>query len=420
MKVYSKPFYSDVTNKWVVEVHDENNSLLSIEEFDNEADADALFNSVKQSADLDEKAELEVIELSEEQQQQVRDLWNSRPKDNPPSLMELTKAAFGKPNLDGRTKEGRAVKKMLAGAKLRAPVAGEYKVKGLLKLTDEQKEYIENNCSTMKAVEMARELFKNPALSNRHQETLTVLAYLKTLAKPTFEDPADITDKDYRPPKSFDKVLAKINKYRHEQLDKEKLTGKQKKDIQGLLGYMNCHRYVYQINIYDKEEDRILFESTFVRCCYDKYDLTEEEVDQYILYATEVVTCATIHAQAEQLRRLLDEEADKDATDRKIAMGLVDAIDTTQQEYDKCISRQNRLLDALKVKRSEKEGKSKDGAANIINLIQTWRDEDTRKRLLKYAAYRKEKLKQGVDEMMTMDEIHARIMGLSYDEAING
>jgi hypothetical protein len=355
------------------------------------------------------------IDLTEDQWKKVQDLWNSRPN-SPPSLKELTCAAFGKSDLDGRSAEGKAVKKKLAESRMKAPVANE--PKPALVLTEEQKEYIENNCATMKGVEMARVLFQNTNLTNLNQETRTVLTYLRTLAKPIYEDPDEVADRVYRPPKSFEKSLGKINKYRLEQIDKDKLTGKQKKDIAALLGYLNTYRFVHQINTYDAERDRELFESTFIRCSCDKNDLTEEEVDQYILYSQEVVIQSTISERVEKLRRLLDDSSQEQ--DKKIAMGLVEAIDKTQQEYDKCVGRQNKLLDALKVKRSEKEGKQKVGTANIINLIHTFKEEESRKRLLKYAQFRKDKLKEGVSELMTMDELHSRILGLSEEEALNG
>jgi len=47
--------------------------------------------------------------LTEEQELKLLEEWNNRP-DNPPSLTELVKLAFGREDLDGRSKEGKAVK----------------------------------------------------------------------------------------------------------------------------------------------------------------------------------------------------------------------------------------------------------------------------------------------------------------------
>lgn len=47
--------------------------------------------------------------LTEEQQLKLLNEWNNRPE-NPPSLVELVQLAFGRDDLDGRSKEGKAVK----------------------------------------------------------------------------------------------------------------------------------------------------------------------------------------------------------------------------------------------------------------------------------------------------------------------
>ena len=69
----------------------------------------------------------EKIQLSEEQKQNIVNEWNSR-EENPPSLLELIKIAFPDKNVDGRSKEGKAVKAFLASRSIKARAAQEYKV----------------------------------------------------------------------------------------------------------------------------------------------------------------------------------------------------------------------------------------------------------------------------------------------------
>ena len=66
--------------------------------------------------------------LTEEQEQTILNEWNSRP-DSPPSLLELINLAFPDQNLDGRTKEGRAVKEFLASREIKARASHEYQPK---------------------------------------------------------------------------------------------------------------------------------------------------------------------------------------------------------------------------------------------------------------------------------------------------
>ena len=98
--------------------------------------------------------------LSEEQQLKLLNAWNSRP-DNPPSLSELVRLCFDREDLDGRSKEGKAVKNFLALRQIKPKKSHEYQPKGLIELTQEQKEYVSNNCQMMTGLEISRILFKN-------------------------------------------------------------------------------------------------------------------------------------------------------------------------------------------------------------------------------------------------------------------
>ena len=95
----------------------------------------------------------EILILTEEQKLKLLKEWNDRPS-NPPSLAELVKIAFDRNDLDGRSKEGKAVKQFLASRQIKPKKSHEYEAKGLLELTIEQKEYISNYCHTMTGIEM--------------------------------------------------------------------------------------------------------------------------------------------------------------------------------------------------------------------------------------------------------------------------
>ena len=88
------------------------------------------------------------MELTDEQKVAVLNEWNNRP-DNPPSLLELIRVAYPDKEYDGRTKEGRAVKKFLSTRQIVADGAHVYKPKDKVALTQEHKEYITNNVSMM-------------------------------------------------------------------------------------------------------------------------------------------------------------------------------------------------------------------------------------------------------------------------------
>lgn len=360
----------------------------------------------------------EEVQLTDEQKAKVLTEWDARPND-PPSLNDLVRAAFPElGDVDGRSKEGRAIKALLASKQIKARGAQEYVPKEKSNLTDEQKEYISNNAVTMKAVELARAIFKNDALTNLNQETRTVNAYLKTLdGKVIYGNTEEVPESDYRPPKTFDRALLKVNKYVHEGIDKDKVSAKQKKDLSALIGHLHTYRFLHQINTYTEQTDRELFESSFIRYTYDKADLTQEEIDQYIVLATEVVISSNIQRAIQLVQRQIESEVE---TVGKIPMSLIEASNTARTEYNQSVNRQQKLLGDLKVKRSERVGKQVKENASILNLVEMWKDEETRHKMIKLAELQKKSVAQEIDRLSSMDEIKCKIMGLSSDEALNG
>ena len=356
------------------------------------------------------------IELTDDQKKKILEEWNTRPS-NPPSLVELTKLIFGE-GFDGRSQEGKAIKNYLASRQIIPKKSHEYEPKGLIDLTEDQKEYISNTCSTMTSVEIAKIIFKNNDLTNLNQETRSVGEYIKTLdTKVAYSNPNNIPEGNYKPPATFNRCLSRVNRYVHEGIDESKLTGKQKRDIQSLIGYLHTYRFLYQINTYQDEQERELFESSFVRYTYDKNDLTQEEVDQYIVLSTEVIISSNIQETIAVLQVQMDEAVQ---AGEKISMSLVEAISTSRNEYNQSVGRQQKLLQDLKVKRSDRLSKQVKENASILNLVELWKEEESRKEMLKLAEMRKELLTKEIERLSTIDEIKARIMGISIDEVLNG
>jgi len=337
------------------------------------------------------------------------------------SLMHLIQDIAGFKGKDGRSKEGRAVKAFLSKIDFSAIPSSEYQKVDRPELTEEHEEFIKNNKGTMKYVEMSRILFDDDKLTSLSAETRMVTEYCKSLEGDTFEDPSASNPAfEYKPPKHPDRVLSKINKYILDSgIDKEKITPRQKKSMEKLMGYLHTFRFVHQISNYSNETERELFESSFVRYTNDKPDLTQEEVDQYIVLSGEVVIASNIQRRVGRLTNLLDDTA-MDNEGRRISMSLVEAISTAQNEYNSCVNRQHKLLESLKEKRSSRLSKKIHDNASILNLVETWKEEEGRKELIRIAELRKKVIKDEIVKLSTMDDIKARIFGISEEEALNG
>jgi hypothetical protein len=359
----------------------------------------------------------EKIDLSNEQKLAVLKCWNSDPL-SPPSISDLVKLTFpSAPSFDGRTKYGRAIRFFLSEKGLEATTS-EFKAKGFIELSEEQKEYILNNANAMKPLEMARVLFKNPNLAVTSQEARSVFNHIKTLDINLVLNTGDETPtEDYKPPKTVDHVVARINKYKRDAgFDAKKLSPRQKKQCSSLISYLHTYRFIHQMNTYQSVGDRTLFESTFIKYAFDKEDLTEEDVDQYIILAGEVVIASSIQGTIS----LLQEEQDRIVAEQgKMSMVLVEAINTARTEYNASVKRQQSLYKDLVHERSKRIKAEKEGAS-ILNLVALWKEEKSRKQLLKIGEDRKVKLKEAIDELSTMEDVKARIYGISEAEILDG
>ena len=156
----------------------------------------------------------EVI-LTDDQKMAVLKICNER--ETPPALMDIVKSAFPEGNYDGRSKQGRAVSKFLRGRNLKARSASEYVKKDVPDLTADQKVYISNHCALMKPLEIARAIFNDRELTNLNNEVNVVRDYIKTLdPKVTHivaENEEQQEDSGYKPPKSLNAVVHRVNKY---------------------------------------------------------------------------------------------------------------------------------------------------------------------------------------------------------------
>jgi hypothetical protein len=169
-----------------------------------------------------------VSELTEAQEKQILTLWNANP-DKPPTIKELTQALFGK-DLDGRSNEAKLVKHALSKHSLRAKTTADPIRE--IELSEAHKAYIVNNARNMNTLEMAKAIFNNPFLTPLHGEVRAVIKYRASLMPTaifTPNAPSEAPTEAYKPPKTINEALERVNGYINFALDKDKLTAQQKR-----------------------------------------------------------------------------------------------------------------------------------------------------------------------------------------------
>ncbi len=363
------------------------------------------------SENIKQKSETKITSLTNNQKSLILNRWNDDSKD-PPSIDELLKLIFPNKNLDGRSKEGILVKTFLVENNLKSNIEPK-----ILELSEEQKEYITTNCSTMKPMEMARVLF-NPKISPGSSEVKLVVSFLKTI-DPKILYGGEVPEDNYSAPKTVGRVVSRIKKYVEEtkDWDAEKLSANQKKQVEALTNYLSSFRFKYQIDSYENRDDKELFESSFIKYTYDKNDLSQENCDQYILLCSEVVISSSIQKTINLLEREQDRALEEDG---KISMAVVEAIKTARTEHNDCVKRQQALYKSLTQERSDRLNDEIKDKASLLNLINAWKSYESRQRMLKLAGEKKDNLRKELHELETLDEMKMKILGLSVDEILNG
>jgi hypothetical protein len=384
-------------------------------------------------------SEEEKIILSKEQEDLIRAAFADGAT---PNLSELTQKVFNNSLIDGRSKEGRAIKEYISEFQI-----GKVKVNVIKKmepyaLSEEQKERIrqEYKKDGFTTLIFTRNLLNDQTISALHLEHRAVNEYVKYLQDQDDKKSLRVSDsgefetinyepssnfkrsevpsEQYRPPATMVQVIARINKYLNYGWKEENLKRAQIKCVESLLSYLKIFRFLYQINNYSRQEDRELFEDAFIRYTHDKDDLTQEEIDQFITLSNEVVIAADIQRRIEYLRMSLDDMA-SESDGRKISMSLNEAINNAQTEYNQCISRQDKLYKSLTVNRSKRIEEKRNENASILNLVYAWKQEENRERMIALAERQREALKEEVEKLSSVDEFKAIIRGIDPKEIFN-
>jgi hypothetical protein len=384
------------------------------------------------------------IVLTTEQEDLIRSSFESG---DSPDLSDLTRIVFNDNTLDGRSKQGRAIKEYIAQFKIGSVSVRSPKKGKNVELTEEQKEKILEQIKNPEysCLNIARDIFdmqnitpffaefkavsafvdnhvgKNKIdqggqlhqLESKTEDELLVYAY-----SPTARSEISKNLDPYKNPANITQAIYRINKYLNYGWKEDSIKKSQLKSVEALLGYLKVFRLHYQINSYSRLEDRDLFEDAFIRYTYDKDDLTQEELDQFITLSNEVVIAADIQRRIEYLRMSLDYMA-SESDGRKISMSLNEAINNAQTEYNQCISRQDKLYKNLTVNRSKRIEEKRNENASILNLVYAWKHEENRARMIALAERQRQAMNEEIEKLSSIDEFKAIIRGLDPKEIFN-
>lgn len=330
-------------------------------------------------------------------------------------LTELTRLVFpDAENIDGRSKQGRAVRKFLADNEIDYETR-HFGAKDPISLNQEQKDFIDCSISDgMTCTQIAAILFPDARITKVGQEYVAIHAYVESnehLTTPAIEDAAF---RQYSPPKAASKIIKKINDSAQTKIDENKLSMAERKGIESLGGFLASPRFIQVINNYDSQQDRDLFEAEFVRATWDKPDLTSDEINLYINVCMDYIHLKNIQGAINKLNRMFDDAEDQ----QDLTVRLAELLKTKSEEYNQCEKRMESLIQKLQGDRSKRINTKQQQNANILALVQLFQEEEERAVMIKIAELQKQAAREEADNLESMPDWKARVLGISKEDVI--
>ena len=351
-----------------------------------------------------------IYDLTEEQQKEILKLFKKNP-----DLMFITRKIFNDESIDGRSKQGRAVRKFLAEQDKRANTSLAPKVEQV-HLNKEQKEFLmtDNIEVGMNALEVARLTFKDRNIQPLSIKHRVIVDFLKTYRPEIVDDNEIVTKEKWTPPKSINRALVKVNNFCGTTFDELTLQTKQKKLVEQLIIYFKSPRFNHFINQYATLADRDLFESEFVRAVWDKPDLTNDELNLYVTVCANYVRQKHIQQRIDKLNALLDDQDNE----RDITMRLTEIIKATSEEPNQCEKRIESLTKDLNGSRTARLKAKGEENGSIFALVEAFQEREERDRMIMMAELQNKLIEEEADRLESMDDYKARVLGISKKELL--
>lgn len=350
------------------------------------------------------------MELSREQKEIIQESSKTIS-----DLTELTRLAFpDSDKIDGRSKEGRAVRAFLAQNKINYETR-HLEPKEIIVLNQEQKEFTTQSIKDgMNCAQIATILFPEVRVTKASKEYLAVFQFVDASDEIKVPSIEDAVHKKYSPPKAESKIIKKINDCCQKNINENKLSMMERKSTEALGNFLASPRFIQVINNYDSSEDRDLFEAEFVRATWDKPDLSNDEINLYINVCMDYIHLKNIQGAINKLNRMFDDAEDQ----QDLTVRLAELLKTKSEEYNQCEKRMESLIQKLQGDRSKRVSSQHRQNASILSLVQLFQEEEERKVMIKIAQLQKKAAKDEADRLESMPDWKARVLGISKEDAI--
>lgn len=385
-----------------------------------------------------------VPSLSNEQKLIILNEWNSRPANNPPSIIELVHKIVG-PGYDARSIWGRLVKEFIAQQSLAKNDKNitkkenkDSKESRLAKsedkleiLTQDQQILIAKNIS-LPIQDLAKLVFNKENLVPESNEFAIITQFIKSLppslVKKQVEKKNEVLQLEilpkgplvYAPPTTITEAAEKVNKVIHNCIDFDKLRKDTSlnKSLTYLIRFCHTFRFGIVYSNYKTQQSKELFEGSFIRFVWDKPDLTEEELDLYINLCSDIVELTNIHHEIDEIKEMLQQSA-ADSDNKKFSMTLVESLKNLREGKDKLNDRIKKTTELLQGKRNERIDTKTRENHSLTQLIDFVKTEENRRKLILLKQARDQKLKNEIKRIETLEDLKIEVHGMTEEELLS-
>jgi hypothetical protein len=351
------------------------------------------------------------ITLTENQKEAVLKAWHMDSA-NPPSIKQLVDTLYPHMGLDGRSKQGKAIKEFLSTFSLAPKTTAPPERQPDYQLNHAETEFIRNNFVSMKTMEMAKHLW-GPQATPLDRESRALVNFLKELNYRPEDNENQVEENGdmFVPPKTYTKCLNLVNQYAYNVIDFHNASEKEKRGVETLIRYLHSPRFVHTINSYQSKRHHELFLSEFIRTTYDKPDLTADELNLYINLCCDYVLGIMIQREIEMLSETMREILEDPDKKRNLTDGFSKTISAKTQEYNDCLKRQKDLVKELNGTRSARLNKQANMNHSVLSLVEYWREEKKRQKMVHVASMKKQLVGEEINKLLSVDSIRCEIFG---------
>ena len=329
-------------------------------------------------------------------------------------LNVLTQKCFDDEELDGRTKEGRAVRKYVIENDIKFNTKFKAKQEPI-KFTKEQKDFIIQQAKEgLSSLEIAKLLFPDKRVTPLSLEQRAVLEVIRDVNPDIMPSKDSGALDSYIAPKATSRIVKKINDATGLELNEAKLNRQYQVCSEKLGINLSNSRFLKIMNNYLDLSDRELFEQEFIRLTWDKPDLTADEINLYLNVCKEIINLEVVSKHLNKLNDMFDVADDQ----TEMSVRLAEIIKAKSSEYHQCENRIENLTKKLQGDRSERMKAKTKGNASILSIVQLFQEKEERDNMVRIAEMQKQTIKKEAERLEGMAEWKARILGVSQDDVI--